>query len=265
MSSQSTNLSQLFTGALQTGALTQAGFQALQVTDLGAQIQNGLGIHVDDVTTSEVTLLSQLIDDSGSIGFVAGNTEAVRDGHNAVLDALSSSKQANGILAHCRYLNGQVLYPYRLLKQAVRMTRANYSPGGGTPLYDQTGVLLGTAVAKVQEFEDNNVPARSILLIITDGDDQGSCRHKPRTLRPLVEDLLRTEMHIIAGMGIFDGSTDFRKIFRSMGIQDNWILTPANDPKEIRAAFRLFSQSALRASQGGASFSQTAAGGFGSP
>ena len=32
---------------------------------------------------------------------------------------------------------------------------------------------------------------------------------------------------------------------------------------EIRKAFLLFSQSAVRASQGGASFSRTAAGGFG--
>jgi len=262
--SQSVNVNQLFAGALDVGTLSIASLQTLDIVDLGAAIQAGLGVSVNDVTTSEVTLVSQLVDDSGSIRF-AGNSEAVRDGHNSVLDALADSRQANGILLHTRYLNGHVLYPYCLFHQAVRMDARNYNPDGGTPLYDQTAVILGTVVAKVQEFEENSVPVRAVTLIVTDGADQGSYHHTPASLRPLITDLLKTEMHIIAGMGIADGTTDFRKVFRSMGIQEEWILTPEKTQKDIRAAFRLFSQSAVRASQGGASFSQTALGGFGQP
>jgi hypothetical protein len=260
--SQTTDISQLFGSAVDAGSLSPNAAQALNVVDIGAQIQAGLGVSVDDVTTSEVTLMTQLIDDSGSIRF-AGNAGAVRNGHNGVIEALNDSRQANGILAHCRYLNGTVLYPYCLIGQVPVMTNANYDPVGGTPLYDQAAVILATVVAKSQEFEDNNVPVRAVTLIVTDGADQGSYQHTPRTIRPLIEDLLKTEMHIIAGMGISDGQTDFRKVFRDMGIPDEWILTPGNTDKEIRAAFHLVSQSAIRASQGGAIFSQTALGGFG--
>src|SRR4028119_1279110 len=196
--SQTIDLSQLFVSAVGSGTLSIDAAQALSVVDIGTQIQAGLGVSVDDVTTSEVTLVSQLIDDSGSIRF-AGNAGAVRNGHNTVIEALKDCKQANGILAHCRYLNDTVLYPYRLINQVPLMTNANYDPMGGTPLYDQTAVILGTVVAKAQEFEDNNVPVRAVTLVVTDGADQGSCRHAPRTIRPLVEDLLKTEMHIIAG------------------------------------------------------------------
>ena len=35
-----------------------------------------------------------------------------------------------------------------------------------------------------------------------------------------------------------------------MGIPDRWILTPGNSASEIRRAFAVFSQSAVRASQG---------------
>lgn len=262
--SQTIDLNQLFGGAVDAGNVSADALQALQVNDIGTQIQAGLGISVDDVTTSEVTLVTQLIDDSGSIRF-AGNAGTVRNGHNQVLESLKECKQANGILAHCRYLNGAVLYPYCLIQQAPLMTNANYDPVGSTPLYDQTAVTLGTVVAKVQEFEDNNVPVRAITLIITDGADMGSYRHTPHTLKPLVQSLLQTEMHIVASMGIHDGSTDFRQIFRAMGIPDKWILTPGNSEKEIRAAFHLFSQSAMRVSQGSASFSQAAMGGFGNP
>lgn len=261
---QTMDLNGLFHGALDAGNISPEGLQALSVNDIGAQIQAGLGVSVDDVTTSEVTLVTQLIDDSGSIRF-ANNAGAVRNGHNMVLESLKDSKQANSILSHCRYLNGTVLYPYCLIKQAPLMTNANYDPIGSTPLYDQTAVTLGTVLAKVQEFDDNNVPVRAITLLITDGADCGSQRHTAKSITPLVQDLLKTEMHIVAGMGISDGSTDFKRVFQEMGIPDEWILTPGNSEKEIRAAFHLFSQSAVRASQGGAQFSQSALGGFASP
>jgi len=79
----------------------------------------------------------------------------------------------------------------------------------------------------------------------------------------LVKDLQRAENHIVAAMGISDGSMDFRKVFREMGIDDKWILTPGQSAQEIRQAFQVFSQSAVRVSQGAASFSRTALGGFG--
>ena len=76
--------------------------------------------------------------------------------------------------------------------------------------------------------------------------------------------MLMQETHIVAAMGIDDGGlTDFRSVFREMGFHDEWILTPANNPSDIRRAFQVFSQSAVRASQGAASFSQTAQGGSG--
>ncbi len=199
-------------------------------------------------------------DDSGSIRS-AGNEQVVREGHNLVLDALSACKQKEGIIAHTRYLNGAVLFPYRPIEHAVRMTAKNYDATHGTPLYDQAVVLLGSVLVKIREFEDNGVVARSVTLIITDGGDQHSSRAKAKDVAALVSDLARAESHIVAAMGISDGSTDFRKVFREMGIADRWILTPGNNASEIRKAFEVFSQSAVRASQA-ATFSQTAMGGF---
>jgi hypothetical protein len=201
-------------------------------------------------------------DDSGSIRF-ANNAQVVRDGHNLVLDALAACRQRDSILAHNRYLNGEVLYPYCPIARAVRMTPQNYNPDKGTPLYDQTVVLLGTVIAKTQELADSGVPVRTVTLLITDGADQGSRRARPEDVRALVRDMQAVESHIVAAMGIDDGSTPFRDVFRAMGIEDRWILTPGNDAAAIRKAFLVFSQSAVRASQGGATFSRTAAGGFG--
>lgn len=265
MGSKSTTVQDLFKDAHDQGNLSMASMQALQVMDIGAQIQDALGVPADDVEASEVFILTVNVDDSGSIRFVQGNTEAVRDGHNGVLEALQKSKQKDSILAHTRYVNGLLLYPYCPLDRAIKLDSHNYNPNGGTPLYDSMVETLGTVLAKTQEFQINGVPVRTGTLFITDGADQGSRKATPASVKPIVKDMLNAKCHIIAGMGIDDGSTDFRAIFEECGFPDEWVLTPKNTPSEIRKAFIVFSQSAVRASQNAASFSKTALGGFGSP
>lgn len=257
---KTSGVAELFEAAHAEGVLSPGSLQTLTGVDLGAQIQAGLGISVDDVEASEVVLLSLMPDDSGSIR-AAGNEQAVRDGHNLVLEALARSKQRDAILAHTRYLNGQVLFPYRPIDQGTRMTPQNYAANAGTPLYDQSVILLGSVIAKTQDFARNGVMARSVTLIITDGADQHSTRCRARDVASLVRDMTRAETHIVAAMGIDDGTTGFREVFSEMGIEDRWILTPGNDPSELRRAFQMFSQSAVRASQA-ATFSQTAIAGF---
>ncbi|MBI2483381.1 hypothetical protein HYV74_04385 [Candidatus Uhrbacteria bacterium] len=260
----SQNVSQLFQAAQQEGDLSAQSAAILLAPDMGLQIQAGLGAQIDDVQASEVFLVALMPDDSGSIAS-ANNEQTVRDGHNLVIEALRDSKQGDGIRAHCRYLNGKVLYAFGSLDAAVKMDGRNYRADQGTPLYDQTVVLLGTVLAEAKAFEDAGVPARTATLIITDGADLHS-RRKAKDVKAIVDDMLRKEMHIVAAMGIDDGGgTDFRRVFRDMGIRDEWILTPGNSASEIRRAFSVFSRSAVRASQSAGSFSQTAAGGFGAP
>ncbi len=240
---------QLLGEAHDQGALSAKSLKTLDVIDVGAQIQAGLGCTIDDVGSSEVVLVTMMPDDSQSIAH-AGNTDAVRDGHNFVLQALTDSKQAGEVLAHTRYLNGSVLCPYTALEHAVKMSAANYHPHLGTPLYDQACVVLGTVIAKAQELAQAGIAVRTVTLIITDGGDYGSRRCKPADVKAIVDDMLAQENHIVAAMGIHDGTTDFKAVFRAMGIPDRWVLTPGNSASEIRRAFAVFSQSAVRASQG---------------
>ncbi len=247
----------LLDDAHRTGTVSKAAMTALDIADLGAQIQAGLGIAIDDIAASEVVLVTMMPDDSHSIA-AAGNTCAVIDGHNLVLESLRRSRQAGEVFVHTRYLNGLVLYPYVGLGDAVEMSVGNYDPRLGTPLYDQTIVLLGTVLAKSTELAQAGVPVRTVTLLITDGGDYGSKRAGAKEVRALVSDLLAQENHVVAAMGISDGTTDFTAVFRSMGIPDRWILTPGNTAGEIRRAFQVFSQSAVAIGGGAVS-----AGGFG--
>lgn len=261
--SKTAEVKELLKEAHEEGDISLQSLQVLNTVDIGAAIQAGLGVGADDVTASEVVLVTVMPDDSFSIEG-AGHTQLVRDGHNLVLDAIKGSKQGGGTLCHTRYLNGEVLFPYRKLDEAVMMDESNYNPNKGTPLYDQSVVLLGTVLAKTKEFSESGIPVRSITLIITDGADQHSVHSQPKDVAALVGDMLRTENHIIAAMGIDDGGhTDFKKVFSEMGIREDWILTPGKSKSEIRKAFEVVSQSFVRASQTAASFSKQALGGFG--
>jgi hypothetical protein len=243
------SVKKLLEDAHETGALSKEALDKLDVVDVGAQIQAGLGLSIDDVGSSEVVLLTMMPDDSSSIA-CGNNADAVRDGHNFVIDALAASKQAGEVLAHTRYLNGHVLFPYTQLAHAQKLTPANYDPRLGTPLYDQSVVLLGTVIAKAQELAQAGIAVRTVTLLITDGADCGSTRCKAADVAAIVRDMLAQENHIVAAMGIHDGSTDFKRVFREMGIPDRWILTPGNSASEVRRAFAVFSQSAVRAAAG---------------
>lgn len=261
--SKTADVNDLLKTAHKEGDLSQKSIQALTNIDIGAQIQAGLGVAAEDVQAAEVFLITMLIDDSGSIS-AAGNTQLVKDGHNLHLAAFSESKQKESFLVHTRYLNGTVLYPFVKLVDAKKMDGQNYRPNGDTPLYDQMLITLGTVIAKVKEFEDAGVQVRTITSIISDGADTSS-RSRAGQVKAVVEDMLKKERHIVAFMGIDDGSTPFKQIAKDCGVEDQWVLTPKNDPKEIRKAFNVLSQSAIRASQNAASFSKTALGGFGTP
>lgn len=224
----------------------------------------GLGTAADSIAATEVVLVSVCIDDSGSMA--GSKAQAAIAGHNGVVGALLDSKQKSGILFASRLLNGKIICPYTPLDQAVPLSNSNYSVRGMTPLYDESLVMMATVAAKAQEFSDNGVPVRTVSLIVTDGDDTSS-RATISRVEPVIRKMLQLENHIIAAMGIGADQLEknkFRDIFEQMGIRTDWILTPDNSPTEIRKAFAVFSNSAVRASQNAASFSKTMAGGFSS-
>ena len=260
MTQTSQNVQDLFGGAQDAGDIGADAAQVLAISDLGQQMQAGLGIDIDDVSASEVVLVTVLVDDSGSISG-AGNEQAVRDGVNTIIQSLGQSKQADGVLASIRYLNGIVLQPYGALEDVPELDTSNYNACGGTPLYDQSIVVCGQAIAKTQEFLDGGVACRGITVIITDGADMHS-RQSAADVQKVVKDMILTESHIVVCMGIDDGRTNFRDVFGEMGIDDRWILTPGNDQSEIRKACQVVSQTAVRASQGAGAFSQVAGQGF---
>jgi hypothetical protein len=248
----------------------------LAIPDIGDQIQKGMGVPVTDVDSTEVLLVTLIVDDTRSIHF-GNNVQNIRDGHNKVLDDLKSSKHNKSILIHTVYLSGRVLYEYCKLDQAIYMNDQNYYPDlGFTPLFEQTVVGLGRVQAKWKSFDDAGITCCTATYVITDGDDNARTVSAKQCATVVNDMQSRVESHIIGGIGVglmdFQGrlAVDFKDVFKSMGMKDLWIrdlVQDKNDPDSgsaWRRAFGTVSQSALLAkqSQSMGTFSQTAAGGF---
>ena len=244
------DLTQLFAGAVNAGTISpQTG--SLLSGHLGAVVIAGAaGTAMEDIVATDVTLITVLIDASSSIG--TGNLEqAVRDGQNHLVDAFAGSKEKDAILMALWSFNQSqnVYHSYVPVTDAVRLDAQNYQPGGATALYDTWCDALAANVAYAQQLRATGTPCRSVVVVITDGADCGSKR-RAGDCKAISTDLLKSEQFVLAFVGV-GSDTDFRKVAHSMGIPDGCVLVAQQaTASELRRAFHMVSQSAIRASQG---------------
>jgi hypothetical protein len=167
------------------------------------------------------------------------------------VDAFSGSKERDAILMALWSFNQtqNVYHSYVPVSDAVRLNKQNYQSGGCTALYDTWCDALAANVAYTQQLRATGTPCRSVVVVITDGADYGSKRRAGDCAK-ISKDLLASEQFVLAFVGVGD-ETDFRKIATSMGIPDGCVLVAkAATASELRKAFQMVSQSAIRASQG---------------
>jgi uncharacterized protein YegL len=250
MSNHTGRLANLFAGAAAAGTISQAT-QTLLTGNLGTVVVAGAaGTAMDDISASDVTLVTVLIDASSSIGS-SGLEQAVRDGQNQLVEAFNGSSTRDSVmLAQWSFNHDQTVYhSYVPVADAVRLDRRNYQSGGTTRLYDTWCDALAANVAYAQRLRDAGTPCRSVVVVITDGADYGSKR-TARECAKVSKDLLASEQFVLAFVGV-GSDTDFRAVAKSMGVPDASVAVATQaTPSELRRVFQMVSQSAIRASQG---------------
>lgn len=240
----------LLATAMNTGVLTQAS-STLITGNLGNLVLAGAaGKDLEDLAASDVTLVTVLIDASSSIAS-SHLEQAVRDGQNALIDAFSGSKERDSILLACWTFSGtmDVLHSYVPTDEATRLDARNYRASGSTRLYDTWCDALTANVAYAQRLRDGGTPARSVVVVLTDGEDVGSKRTAAHCAL-LSKDLLASELFTLAFVGV-GTDVDFEAVAKAMGVPAGCVLVQRDATASgLRRAFQLVSRSAIRASQG---------------
>jgi uncharacterized protein YegL len=254
-----TDVQRLLSSAQAAGTISAATSQIL-TGDLGAVVIAGAaGVALEDIQTSDVTLVTVLIDASSSI-HARSLEQAVRDGQNLLVDAFSKAKEKDTVLMALWTFNDEVRvhHAYVPVDDAARLDARSYAGVGGTRLYDTWIEALTANVAYAQRLRDGGTPCKSIVVVITDGEDCGS-RARPIDCKKVSQELVASEQFVLAFVGVGD-DVDFRSIAKRMGIPEGSIaLQKDATPAELRKLFHMVSQSAIRASRsaiapGGAGF-----------
>lgn len=237
--------------AATTRGVLSPGSSSLLTGNLGALVLAGAaGKDLEDLTAADVTLVTVLIDASSSIAD-RGLEKAVREGQNALLDAFAGAKERDAVLLACWTFSGtmDVLHSYVPVEDATRLDAKNYRACGSTALYDTWCNALAANVAYAQRLRDGGTPTRSVVVVVTDGEDVGSNRTAADCAR-LSRDLLASELFTLALVGV-GTDVNFEHVAKAMGIPPGCILWEKDaTPSGLRRAFQLVSRSAVRASQG---------------
>lgn len=240
-----TDLNDILGNAVEEGVLSQGTMDLIDLNDSIAIGSNGTD--VNDVLATDVTLVTLVLDNSGSIGF-SGLEEAVRTGQNEMLAAFQASKQKDSIRIAQWYINeNKPLHSYVGMDDAVKLDKSNYRAGGGTPLYDRAFEAIVSNVAYAQQLRDTGTPVTNVIVIMSDGLDEGSRKYKAGDCARLIKDVMREQFAVVfVGVGT---KIDFEGVARDMGIPAGNVLTVDATPSEIRKACQMVSQSTIRASQ----------------
>jgi len=246
----SQNLQSLFAAAQEDGTLGAASQQILLENLTPTVIAGANGKAAEEVDATNITLVTAVIDDSGSIKY-SGLEDAVRQGQNEMLQAMAKSKQQDSVLiAQWKLgMNSELVHSYVPLSEAVAFDQHNYDPSSGTALYDVWMDALASNVAYAQTLAQTGAQVTSIALVITDGRDEHSTRYLSRDCRKLAEDLLMSETFHLAFIGVGE-KRKFNTVAEEMGFPKQSILVADATASEIRRAINLASQSIIRASQG---------------
>lgn len=243
-------LKDLFSQAVASGTISPQT-STLLTGHLGPLVIAGAaGVDAENIVASDVTLLTVLIDNSSSIGY-RSLEGAIRDGQGLLLDAFEKSKERESIMLALWLFNHdqQVVHSYVPVKDATRLDKRNYRSSGSTRLYDTWCDALASNVAYAEQLRATGTPCRSVVVVLTDGEDTSSQRSAADCAR-LSRDLLASEQFVLAFVGV-GNDADFRQVAKSMGVPDGCIEVQKNaTPQTLRRVFQMVSQSALRASQG---------------
>ncbi len=218
---------------------------------LGAVVIAGAaGKDAEDIAASDVMLVTLLVDASSSI-HTRKLEDAIREGQNMLVDALGDSRERDAILMALWTFNDdlRVVHSYVGLDDVTRLDARTYQAVGSTRLYDTWCDALAANVAYAQRLRDAGTPCKSVVVVITDGEDVGSKR-RASDCASLSRDLLASEQFTLAFVGV-GTDVDFHAVAKSMGIPDGNVTVQAQaTPSGLRKVFRMVSQSAIRASVG---------------
>jgi uncharacterized protein YegL len=135
------------------------------------------GIRTDHLGATEYTLVTVAVDVTGS---TCGFADELRNSLITAVESCKKSPRRNNLLLRVitfsSFLaNGyEEIHGFKPLADIDTQAYPNFSPGGGTPLFDASFSAIGATNQYAKKLSDDDYGVNGIVFIITDGDDNSS-------------------------------------------------------------------------------------------
>ena len=135
----------------------------------------------------------------------------------------------------------------------VNVSQTNFKASGrGTALYDATKAGLKNALDYRKQLEDSGIVAKTLLFVITDGEDNAS-RSYPSEVKQIIDDFMKEEKNAYSFQSILFGvnlnlKDKFERAKQEMGIQN--MAATGTSADEIRKMINIISTSVSTTSNG---------------
>ena len=240
----------IFNNASETGMITPQSANLI-IGNMGELVVQGAnGIDTDDIESSDVTLVTIIIDRSQSMGHLK---DAVTESYKSMINSFIGSKQSDDIMVSLWIYGSDVslVHSYTPVNDIDVNDTSWYQIGGMTALHDAWFNAVSSNVAYAQQLRDSGTPCKSIVVIATDGQENASRQVDAGKCKQLSHDLLKSEQFILAFVGIGPDEDEYKAEAENIGIPDGCIMIETDvNPSNLRRIFQVISQSAIKASQG---------------
>jgi len=246
MSQNITDIKNMFSNPTTNGGMSQQAadimINALDDTDLAGCV----GTVTEDMDTDEVTVVTFILDKSGSM---SPHQATVRDAYDMLIESLKESKQHKSMIVstRCFATTSTLLHGFKKVDEVEPIGNNYVADGNSTALHDTMISALTDIKAYTQDLKNQGMRVKCIVIVLSDGDDN-EAPQKAKDVKILADDLLKSEQYYLVYYGYAtDPSTDLKKIAAKIGFPN--VLITGTTKTEVRKNTGLVSKSIIRASQ----------------
>lgn len=185
-----------------------------------------------------LTEIVVILDKSGSMGPISGDTIG---GFNSFLKTQQESADGEAKLTLVTFNSDvQTVIDNRDIKEVEELNSVTYRPGGGTSLLDAIGITINKLEDRyTDETDASKIPAKVMLLIITDGEENTSIQF---TSKEQIAKMVKHQTNRHGWEIVFLGANlDSVREGRAMGVTNNLNFTASR--KGISDTFSVLSAS----------------------
>lgn len=126
-----------------------------------------------------------VIDESGSMH---GTESDVIGGFNNFIEKQKAKAYGEIDVTLYKFNNDSSRIFYNLPLDKIRnLERRDYNPGGSTALYDTIGIAISEAKKHKSQIKQKHNPDMTLMVIITDGQENSSREYSAHTVKKLIE------------------------------------------------------------------------------